>query len=282
MSESVPQRIGAHAVVEHISSGELGDVLGCVRRPSGEPTIVKLLHRSPDPVARQRFEREARVCARLATPHTPRFIERGQLGPRLFFATERIPGATLRGLAGARQPVAPHTALRAGAELFAALAYVHGAGVVHRDVKPENIIVAPDGRLFLIDFGIASVAGELDDERGGPQLTTQNAVLGSLAYAAPEQIDDAAASPAGDVYAAGTVMFELLAGRLPFEAPTGAAVLSMKRSREAPLLSSKCAFAVTPQLDDVLAQLLARDPHVRPSSAWQVTQTLDLMTGRTR
>ena len=166
-----------------------------------------------------------------------------------------------------------HLGARVGRSLFVALAHVHAAGIIHRDVKPENIVVYAPDHVFLVDFGIACVVGEREELEN--DLTTQDAVLGSLAYAAPEQIDDSVATVAGDLYAAGAVLYELLCGRLPFEGPSGAAILSMKRWREAPRVSSRIAAAIPAALDDLVRRLLARDPAQRPATAAQVVHELD-------
>ncbi len=265
-------RLGAFHVVEHISSGPSGDVYDCIRSPGASRVVVKMLHEAAPDDARARFEREAWIYGRLRTPHTPRLLERGEIERRPYFALERLVGPTLREVMASSERLQLLAAADLARALFVALAGVHGAGIIHRDVKPENVVVCGPTTVALVDFGVASIAGARDGAEAS--LTTDDAVLGTLAYASPEQIDDASATVAGDLYAGGVIVHELLCGRLPFEGPTGAAILAMKRCREASRVSAR-RQDVPPALDELVAALIARAPERRPESAARVVHLLD-------
>ena len=266
------QRLGAFHVVEHISSGPSGDVYACVRSPGEARVIVKMLHASAAADTRARFEREAWIYGRLRTPHTPRLLERGEIERAPYFVLERVIGPTLREAMGSGECLHLDSAANLARALFVALAGVHAAGIVHRDVKPENVVVCSPPAVAVVDFGVAS--GVVANEHAEASLTTEDAVLGTLAYAAPEQVDNASATVAGDLYAAGVIVYELLSGRLPFEGPTGAAILAMKRCREASRISS-WVRGLPPGVDELVALLLARAPERRPASAARVVELLD-------
>ena len=267
-----PIRLGPFHILRHVSSGPSGDVYECSRPPANAKLIVKMMHASSAAEEHARFEREALAYVRLRTPHTPRLIERGTVGARAYFALEWVAGPTLRELLTAGTPLHPYSALTLARALFVALEGVHGSGIIHRDVKPENVIAYSPNQVALVDFGIAWIEGVSDGLEA--LLTTEDAVLGTLAYASPEQLDAAAATVAGDLYASGVLAYELLSGRLPFEGPTGAAVLAMKRCREAPPLGM-WTKGIPNDVEELIARLLARAPERRPASATEVVHLLD-------
>ncbi|MCY1042357.1 protein kinase [Corallococcus sp. bb12-1] len=229
---------------------------------------VKVLHPGLEPGLAERFRREAEVVASLKHPNVLEVHDFGEdpvRGP--FLVCEWVQGENLRALARRLAPVPPEVAALLGWELARALDAAHARGVVHRDVKPENVLVARGGPLKLADFGIAALADQA-------RLTSTGAVIGSLAYMAPERIDTGAWSPASDVYAVGVLLFELCAGTTPHAGEGSARLAVSVMTRDAPSLSE-----VVPGTPDVLSALvercLARDARDRPRDGSELTTGLE-------
>jgi eukaryotic-like serine/threonine-protein kinase len=213
----------------------------------------------------QRFEREARNAARLDHPGCVRVLDFGACadGSR-YLAMERIEGPTLRNLLG--QPQRAEVAAWIGVELCDALAHAHGAGVIHRDVKPENIMFAPQGdgwRVVLIDFGLSRLAGDA-------ALTALGACVGSPSYLAPERARGGDGDARSDLYAVGVVLYELLAGRRPFVAGSPAAIARLQIDAAPPPLPAD----VPPAIAAVVERALAKDPAARFAGAAEMAAAL--------
>jgi eukaryotic-like serine/threonine-protein kinase len=215
---------------------------------------------SVDAACRQRFLREARTAAGLSHPHiVPVFaVDEPDGGEFVMFAMAHVAGETLAACVAQRGPLAPREAARLLREIGEALAYAHGRGVVHRDVKPDNILIdAPTGRALLSDFGIAQVG------RDGPGTS---AVIGTAAFMSPEQARGDPVDQRSDIYSLGVVAYYALAGRPPFEAPSDAAVLALHIADPAPPLTS-VAPSVPTRLAQVVDRCLAKDPWARFAGA---------------
>src|SRR5881227_272509 len=175
----------------------------------GRRVALKLLGPNADPV---RFEREARAAAALTHPNLNQLFDYGKVDGRPFMVLEYLPGGTLEDRLRGDRPL-PDDATRAiAAGLAAGLAHAHARGLVHRDLKPANVLFDDEGRAKVADFGIARLSG-------AGTLTEAGTLLGTAAYISPEQATGLPASPASDVYSFGVILYRLLAGRLPFEAP---------------------------------------------------------------
>jgi serine/threonine protein kinase len=217
---------------------------------------VKLLAASVgrDDELRRRFARESRLAARLSHPNVVAVFDAGEDAGRPYIVMEYVEGETLADVLRQRGALPPEEATEIGEQLAAGLAHAHAQGLVHRDVKPQNVLVSGDGRVKIADFGVA---------RGDDlsKLTQAGTVLGTAAYLSPEQAAGAEVGPASDVYALGVVLYELLAGVTPyrFESLAG---LAAPRKAPPPLPAS-----VPPALADVVARCLAADPSARPSAA---------------
>jgi serine/threonine-protein kinase len=200
-----------------VGSGGMGQVYRVRDLREGGLLALKILHPSDEADADRtgRFRREAQILSKIQHPAVPRILDSGVDGNRLFFVTELIDGRDLKLLIQERGPwpVAEATALTA--TVAEALAAAHALGIVHRDVKPSNIMVASDGSPRLLDFGLARGRG-IDMAT----LTKTGMVIGTPAYMSPEQFQSLAADERSDVYSLGVVLFEVLTGRLPFTAPT--------------------------------------------------------------
>lgn len=229
---------------------------------------VKVMHPGGDARRTERFRREAELAASLKHPNVLEVHDFGEdavRGP--FLVCEWVQGESLRELARRLAPVPPEVAAVLGWELARALEAAHARGVVHRDVKPENVLVAKGGPLKLADFGIAALA---DQER----LTSTGAITGSLAYMAPERIDTGAWSPASDVYAVGVILFELCTGTTPHAGQGSAHLAVSVMTRNAPALCEAAPGTPEP-LGALVDRCLARDSRERPVDGAELAACLE-------
>jgi serine/threonine-protein kinase len=238
----------------------------------GRFVAIKVL--SPDlssTVGAERFQREIALMAKLVHPGIVALFDSGQADGRLFYVMPLVAGETLRARLTRERRINPQDSAALGADVAEALAYAHGMGIVHRDVKPENIFTV-GGRAVLADFGIARMVGERSV--GGGELTTAGIVLGTISYMSPEQ---AAGEPRidgrSDLYSLGCVLYELLTGAPPFVASTQMAIIG-KHMTEAPRPPSERGVVLSPEIDAIVVQLLAKDPADRAASAGEVARLL--------
>lgn len=246
-----------------LGRGGMGEVYEATQLELGRRVALKVLHIRPgdDADFRERFRREGRLQAALDHPNIVTVYEAGELDDGLFLAMRLVEGVTLKQLIAARELDAGRT-LRILAPVAEALDAAHAAGLVHRDVKPQNILVDRDDRSFLADFGL--MRGE--DQ---PGLTRSGQIFGTIDYIAPEQARGEPPVKAGDVYAFSAVLFECLSGSVPFVRPTATAVLLAHISAPPPKLST-VRGDLPAGLDAVLARGLAKEPDERPASAGEL------------
>ncbi len=211
----------------------------------------------------ERFLREIAIAGRLQHPHIVPVFDSGEDAGRLYYVMPLIEGESLRARLTRERRLDPGDAVKLAREVADALDYAHGQGVIHRDIKPENILLSR-GHALLADFGIARAANVATAER----LTQTGWSLGTPAYMSPEQaIGDAAIGPAADVYSLGCVLFELIAGELPFDGKTAEAMLVKRFTEVAPRLSTRRA-EVSASVDAALARALSKEVADRfPSAA---------------
>ena len=215
---------------------------------------VKVLREqyASDPEFLERFRSEARSAAALNHPGVVAVHDVGEDRGRHYLVMEYVPGRDLKARIRAEAPLSVEDALAIAQALAEAVAAAHEAGMVHRDIKPQNVLVAPDGRMKVADFGIAravSAAG----------LTAPGLVMGTVHYIAPEQAGGAPATPASDVYSLGVVLYEMLTGRVPHEADSSLGV-AMKVMQEDPSPVEELNPAVPAALAGLLSEAMARDP----------------------
>ena len=262
---AVPSRYSA---VTHLASGGMGDVYRATDGLLGRTVAVKVLaerHARNDDV-RARFTREARAAARLsAHPNVVTVFDVGEHGGQPFIVMEYLDGGSIHDrLRSAR--VAPDRALEWLRQAAAGLDAAHAQGIVHRDVKPANLLLDGDGRVHVTDFGIASAAG-LDT------LTLPGTVLGTAGYLSPEQARGQTATAASDRYALGVVAFELLTGRRPYEGDTP--MTEAFGHLNAPIPSAERVTSSLPRgIDAVFERALAKQPSDRPASAGELVEEL--------
>ena len=266
-----------YRIVRHIANGGMAGVWEAHDELLGRAVAVKVLasHLSEDDRARRRFEREARAAAGLSShPHVVTIYDVGEHDGRVFMVMELMPGGTVADRLKQGRAIADETALRWLREAAGALDAAHDQGVVHRDIKPGNLLLDDRDRLAIADFGIAYLA--LED-----QLTATGQVLGTASYISPEQAVGESASAASDRYALAVVAFELLTGSRPFQAEHFAAQARAHVEDEPPLATERDP-SLPQGVDAVLDRGLAKNPDDRWPSAGAMVAALDRAMGGSR
>ncbi len=272
---------GKYFVQELLGRGGMGDVYKATLLGPDRPIALKLLAARgfrADPALGRRFEREAAASSRLRHPNTIEVVDFGAAEDgSLYLAMEFVPGRTLAQVIADEAPLSAASAAHLLAQVLAALSDAHARGIIHRDLKPANVMVDPlrdpAGFVKVVDFGIATLAdGAAEaDER----LTGQGMVYGTPAYMSPEQIRGEPLDPRSDLYSAGVMLFEMLSGVLPFEAPTPMAVAARHLADRAPRLSERRPdVRVLPAVEALVARALEKDPARRPPSAGAMREEL--------
>jgi serine/threonine-protein kinase len=264
---SLPDR---YRVVRHIANGGMASVWEAHDEVLHRSVAVKLLasHLSEDDRARQRFQREARAAAAVSNhPNVVTIYDVGEHDGKTFMVMELLTGGTVADKLRAGDRISPRTAMRWLRDAASALDAAHAADVVHRDVKPANMLLDDGGRLAIADFGIARLA--LED-----QLTATGTVLGTAAYISPEQAVGEPATAASDRYALAVVAYELLAGQRPFEAENFAAQ-ARAHVEDDPAPPSERNPDLPPEVDAVLARGLEKEPAARYATAGELIDHID-------
>jgi len=268
-----PRLKDRYYLIERLSEGSMGIVYRAHDETLDRDVAIKFLlpERVASGEASARFLREARAVARLSHPHIMTLYDVGREGGWHYLVLEYIPGQDLHALMvehGGPLPV--HEALHAIRGTLSALAYAHAQGIVHRDVKPENIMVTPDSQVKVTDFGLALARGDV-------RLTQEGMVVGTVLYLAPEVVTGTPADRRADLYAVGAVLYELLAGRPPFTGDDPMAVFS--QILNVPVTSPR-AFdpSIPAEVERVVVKLLAKDPAERYGSAEEVLAALPGLT----
>lgn len=230
---------------------------------------VKLLREdySRDPAFQQRFRQEAKAAANLSHPNIVTVHDFGLDQGQLFLVMEFVPGTDLKTLIKQRGRFTPEEAVPLLIQACAGIGYAHRAGLVHCDVKPQNMLVTPDQRLKVTDFGIARALSTVHSDEQA------DVVWGSPQYFAPEQASGAAPSPATDVYSLGVVMYESLTGSLPFRASTAVDLARLHMEAEPPRLTEMVPD-IAPALEQILTKVLSKEPSQRYRTADQLGRVL--------
>jgi serine/threonine protein kinase len=233
----------------------------------GRRVAVKLLHPQyvSDASFLARFEREARSVANLVHPGIVNVYDVGRDGEQCYIVMEFVEGRSVKEMLSSESFGVDRT-IDIGVQVAKALDYAHHSGVVHRDVKPHNVIVTPRGGAKLVDFGIATV-------KGSSSVTESGAVLGTVHYVAPEQARGQPATPATDIYSLGCVLYEMATGRLPFDGDTPLDIATKHVSSE-PIPPSRVNARVTPALERAILHAMQKDPARRPRDAGELAREL--------
>jgi serine/threonine protein kinase len=252
-------QLGDYRIEGIVGVGRMGVVYLATDRITGRAVALKVLREDVgiDPVYRERFRREGQLLAALEHPHIIPIHGMGELDGELFIAT-RLVSATLRNLILAG-PVPLDCALTVLASVAGALDAAHAAGVVHRDVKPANVLLDPGPQVYLGDFGLAR-------DPDGVALTAPGQVLGTLDYMAPELLDGERVGAATDIYGLACLAVETLTGTVPYVRDTDAAVM-YAHIVDAPPSVSERRPELPRALDDVIAAGMAKEPEDRPATA---------------
>ena len=246
----------------------MATVYRCVDARLGREVAAKVMLEQyvHDEVFRERFRREARAMAQLSHPNLVNVYDFSASGGEVFLIMELITGGTLRELLAERGPMPPHAAASVMRGMLTGLAVAHAKGMVHRDIKPDNVLIDASSRVKLSDFGLVRAAAETT------QSTDQ--IVGTVAYLSPEQVDGGALTAASDVYSAGIVLFELLTGRTPFGGDTPLAHAYARLRSDVPAPSSLIA-GVPKLFDELVATATARNPQDRFHDAAEFLAALD-------
>ncbi|GFG55089.1 serine/threonine protein kinase [Mycolicibacterium agri] len=214
-----------------------------------------------------RFQREARAVARLKNPGLVAVYDQGIDGQHPFLVMELIEGGTLRELLLERGPMPPHAAAAVLAPVLGGLAVAHREGLVHRDVKPENVLISDDGEVKIADFGLVRAIAEA-------KITSTSVILGTAAYLSPEQVSTGDASPGSDVYAVGVLTYELLTGDTPFKGDSSLAVAYQRMDHDVPPPSAAIGGVPT-EFDELVMRATARHPGDRFADADEMAAELE-------
>jgi serine/threonine protein kinase/roadblock/LC7 domain-containing protein len=268
-------QLGPYEILSLAGSGGMGEVYRARDGRLDRVVAVKVLPSAvaADPVRLARFEREARTTASLAHPHICTLHDTGREREYWYFVTEYVEGETLQDRL-VRGPLPLDQALRYAIEIAEALDYAHRRHILHRDIKPANIMLTATG-VKLLDFGLAASesAAVFEARTDTISLTAEGTFVGTVQYAAPEQLEGKAVDARTDLFAFGAVLYEMLSGRRAFAGESAASVIAAILSHDPPRLHD-LRSSVTPVLDRLAARLLAKDPEERWQTARDVLAEL--------
>ncbi|HSP92538.1 MAG TPA: serine/threonine-protein kinase, partial [Vicinamibacterales bacterium] len=285
----IGRTLGRYEILSKVGEGGMGEVYEARDTRLGRTVAIKILppEFGADPERRRRFGAEARVLAQLEHPNIVTIHDVGHESdaagagrPIDYVVTELLTGETLRARL-ARERLAWRRAVEIGAAVADGLAAAHGQGIVHRDLKPENVFLTADGRVKILDFGLATSGPALEPGAGAPAaiatMTAPGVVLGTVGYMAPEQVQGARADARSDIFALGCLLFEMLTGRMAFAGSTMAETLAAILSAPVPEVSAAAADA-PPELERIVGRCLEKQPGQRFQSASDLAFALRSLT----
>ncbi|WP_344097558.1 protein kinase domain-containing protein, partial [Streptomyces stramineus] len=252
---------GRYRVEARVAVGGMATVYRALDTRLDRVLALKVMHPSlaADAAFVERFIREAKSVARLDHPNVVGVFDQGTDGTYVYLAMEYVAGCTLRDVLRERGALQPRAALDIAEPVLAALGAAHLAGLVHRDMKPENVLIGDDGRVKVADFGLVRT---VDTDT----TASTGSVLGTVSYLAPEQLEHGTADARVDVYACGVVLYEMLTGAKPHTGSTPAQVIYQHLHEDVPPPSAAVP-GLAPELDALVAGATARDPRLRPADA---------------
>ncbi len=259
---------GRYKVLNRLGSGGMADVYCAEDLQLGRKVALKVLYRrfAEDAEFVERFRREASSAAGLQHPNVVSVYDRGEWDGTSYIAMEYIEGRTLKSIVQQEAPLDPRRAGALVTQVLRAARFAHKRGVIHRDLKPHNVMVDAEDRAKVTDFGIAKA--------GASDMTQTGSIMGTAQYLSPEQAQGLPVSAASDLYSVGIILYELLTGQVPFDGES-AVTIALKQVNETPAPASQLNPAVGPALDGVVARALAKDPARRFSDADEFIDALE-------
>jgi serine/threonine-protein kinase len=259
---------GRYRVISRLGSGGMADVYLAQDQLLGRQVAVKVLHHhfAEDHEFVERFRREASSAAALSHPNIVGIFDRGEWNGTYYIAMEYVAGRSLKAIVRERGPLDPATAIDIVVQILRAARFAHRRGVIHRDLKPHNVILDEEGRARVTDFGIARA--------GASDMTLTGSIMGTAQYLSPEQAQGHMVSETSDLYSIGVILYELLTGVVPFEGETAVAI-AFKQVSADPRPPSERNPALAPSLDAVVLRALAKDPTARYADAQELIVALE-------
>jgi eukaryotic-like serine/threonine-protein kinase len=259
---------GRYKVVSRLGAGGMADVFLAEDQQLGRKVALKLLHRrfAEDPDFVERFRREAHAAAGLQHPNVVGVYDRGEFDGTYYIAMEYLPGRTLKQVIRDEAPLDPIRAIDIAIQILRAARFAHGRGIIHRDLKPHNVIVDDAGDAKVTDFGIARA--------GASDMTETGSIMGTAQYLSPEQAQGHAVNASSDLYSVGVVLYEMLTGRVPFDAES-AVTIALKHVSEAPVPPRALNPNIPPELEQTILWTLNKNPADRPADADQLITVLE-------
>jgi len=251
---------GRYRIIRKLGAGGMADVYLAEDQELGRRVAIKILNdrHAADDSFIERFRREAKNAAGLSHPNIVSIYDRGEAEGTYYIAMEFLDGRSLKELIVGRGPAPIKTAIDYARQILAAVGFAHRHGIVHRDIKPHNVLVGPEGRLKVTDFGIA--------RSGASQMTEVGSIIGTAQYLSPEQARGAPVDQTSDLYSVGVVLSEMLTGQVPFTGDTPLEI-AMKHLSEVPRPPSELRPEVPHDLDSIVLRALAKEPAERYQSA---------------
>src|SRR3954469_12056700 len=259
---------GRYRALRRLGSGGMAEGWCAGDEVLGRRVALKLLGSrfGEDAEFRERFRREAQAAAGLQHPNIVGIFDRAEWGGPPDIRVGLVDGRTLKDLVRERGPLAPAAAVDIMVQILRALDYAHRRGIVHRDVKPQNVILDDEGRAKVADFGIA--------RQGASEMTQTGSIVGTVQYLSPEQAQAQPVDARSDLYSAGVVLSELLPGRVPFDAESPVSI-ALKQVSEPPVPPSQLRPGLPPALEAVVLRALEKDPARRYATAEEFIAALE-------
>jgi beta-lactam-binding protein with PASTA domain/predicted Ser/Thr protein kinase len=259
---------GRYRVIKRLGSGGMADVYCAEDSQLGRRVAVKVLHRrfAEDQQFVERFRREASSAAGLQHPNIVGIFDRGEWDGTYYIAMEFVEGRTLKDIIREKGPAPPDAAVDITLQILRAARFAHKRGVVHRDIKPHNVLIDQDGRVRVTDFGIARA--------GTSDMTETGSIMGTAQYLSPEQARGAPVDQRSDLYSIGIVLYELLTGQVPFDAESPVTV-ALKQVNEQPVPPRRLVPEIPPALDAIVLRAMEKDPARRFADADEFITALE-------
>ncbi len=253
---------------EFIGKGGMAMVYRALDQRTGHSVAVKILRPefNGDAEFLQRFEREAAAASKMNHHNIVNLLDMGQEGECHYLVMEYVKGKTLKEIIAEKGPLPPQIAAQIAIRILSALQHAHANGIIHRDIKPQNILVHSEGHIKVADFGIARVAGT-------GTLSRSDSVMGSVYYFSPEQAKGGEVTEASDLYSVGVVLYEMLTGQVPFDGDTPVAV-AMQQINGTPRSVRSLRPDVPPAMEKVVVKAMEKKPEMRYQSALEMAQDL--------